>query len=543
MSSFSEQLFDPDIGFCRHRPLFGWTLALAFGTGLGYFFGGAWSWLLLATGAVVLAWRTKRISVSVWLLLTCFALAGWRAALLHDRNVEVLSQLRAYQQAGETFELKVTVSNDRHIIQRKRGGPYCRFSADDAWLPDGTAVHGTNLLIYYYDRSGVFPETGETWRLKAKLRANSHPRRMSLSVRGETAVHVPEEDRLLHWEYALVDFRNRLAEHLALGVSEAEAVLTQTMVLGTRARLPYQLRQRYADAGIIHIFAISGLHVGIIAGLVVWLLAWSGLRLRMRILVLCPVLVGYLLLTGVPPSATRACLMALMYCFAPTFLRRADGASALFATAMVVLIVEPGWIANAGALLSFCVMGGLFLFTKPFTYFLNRLFRSTLHRSLLGDIPLVRPWHVALRQHLALLIGLSTAAWIAVLPLCLYFFGRVSLIGILLNLFIPSLTVIVVWAACLSAFAGFVLPIASEVMNRFNAFLLSVIDTLAQKALELPGAVYELEHAPGVTVALLMGAGLIVFGMWLGVQERRCRRQDPLDPETFDFLPRSVDAV
>lgn len=540
MSSFSTQLFDPQIGFNRHRPLFGWTMALVFGTGLGYFFGGAWGWLLVATVAIVLAWRTKSESVSTFLCLACLALAGWRAALLHDRNSEVLGQLKAYQDAAEVFDLKVTVSNDRQVIQRKRGGPYCRFSADDAWLPDGTEVHGTNLLIYYYDREGRFPKTGETWLLKAKLRANSHPRRMSLSARGETAQHLPQEDRLSSVEYVLAQFRNRLANHLALGVSEEEAVLTQTMVLGTRARLPYALRQRYADAGIAHIFAISGLHVGIIAGLLVWLLAWAGVRLRMRIWLLLPTLLGYLLLTGVPPSATRACLMALMYCFAPSLLRRPDGPSALFVTAALVLVIEPGWIANAGALLSFCVMGGLFLFTKPFVYFLNRFLGSPLQRTPLGEMPLARPWHVALRQYVALLIALSCAAWLAVLPLCLFFFGRVSLVGLLLNLIVPSVTMIVVWTACLSAFCGFLLPMLSEMMNRFNAFLLSAVDTLAHKALEVPGAVYELEHQPGVTVALLMGVGLIILGLWLSMHERRCRQADPLDPENFNFFPRAV---
>ena len=543
MSTFSTQLFDPHIGFNRHRPLFGWTMAFVFGTGLGYFFGGAWGWLIMATAAMVVAWRAKPEGVATWVCLACLALAGWRSALLHDRNEAVLTQLKAYQASAELFDLKVTVSNDRQIVQRKRGGPYCRFSADDAWLPDGSEVHGTNLLVYYYDRNGNFPKTGETWLLKAKLRANSHPQRMSLSARGETAQHLPQEDQRSNVEYVLAHFRNRLADHLALGVNEAQAVLTQTMVLGTRARLPYQLRQRYADAGIAHIFAISGLHVGIIAGLLVWLIAWGGVRLRMRIWLLLPALLGYLLLTGVPPSATRACLMALMYCFAPTLLRRPDGASALFVTAAIVLVVEPGWIANAGALLSFCVMGGLFLLTKPFTYFINRFLGSPLQRTPLGEMPLERPWHVAVRQYLALLIALSCAAWLSVLPLCLYFFGRVSLVGLLLNLIVPSVTMIVVWTACLSAFCGFLLPALSAVMNRFNAFLLSLVDRLAHSALEIPGAVWELEHQPGVTVSLLMGAALIVFGLWLGMHERRCRQADPLDPENFNFFPRAINEL
>lgn len=539
MVSFFEKLFDQEVGFCRHRPLFGWTMALAFGTGLGYFFGGAWGWLLLATGLLFAAWRTKTISVAVALWGCCFALAAWRAALLHDRNEAVLTQLREYQAAGTLFELKVVVANDRQIVQRKRGGPYCRFSADEAWLPDGTEVHGTNLLVYYYDRKGDFPETGETWLLKAKLRGGAYLHRLSLSARGEHARPLPQENRQSALQYRLASLRNRLAETLALGVSEAEALLTQTMVLGTRSRLPMALRQRYADAGILHIFAISGLHVGIIAGLLIWLLSWLGVRLRMRIFLILPALLGYLLLTGIPPSAARACLMAIIFCFAPSILRKSDGASALFATAAVVLLIEPGWIANVGALLSFCVMGGIFLFTKPFAYFLNRFFRSAVHRTPDGALAEELPWHLILRQRVAMILGLSCAAWLSVLPLSLFFFGRVSVVGLLLNLFVPSLVVMIVWCACLSVLFGWWLPVVAVALNNLNALLFALIDRVSAGALRLPFSAYELEHRPGVTLVLIMGLGLVSLGMWLGCLERTYRKKDPLDPENFRFLPES----
>lgn len=537
MGAFSAELFDETVGFCRHRPLFGWTMAIVFGTGLGFFYGGAWLWLFLATAMLIAAWRFRSSKMAVLLWLTCFALVGWRAALLHDRNAVVLNRLRNYQQAGELFDLKVTVSNDRHIVQRKRGGPYCRFSVDDAWFEDGMEIHGTNLLVYFYDRAGNFPKVGETWLIKAKLRANSNAYRMSLSARGETAQHLPNSDQHADVQYLLAQSRDVLSDHLALGVSETDALLTQTMVLGKRAQLPYALRQRYADSGIIHIFAISGLHVGIVAGLLVWLFSWVGVRLRVRVFLLLPALVGYLLLTGVPPSATRACMMALIFCFAPAFMRRPDGASALFMTAATVLIVEPGWVANPGALLSFCVMGGLFLYTKPLNYFINRLFRSTVHRTVGGWLDETVPWHLRLRQRFAGAMALSLAAWIAVLPLCLFFFGRVSAVGILLNLIVPLLTVLVVWFACISALAGFILPSLSILLNRINASILTFVDFLATQVLKLPGAVYELDYPPGVTFSIIMGIGIVLLGWWLGTAERRCRLADPFDPEVFRFLP------
>lgn len=537
MASLAHTLFDPETGYRPHRPLVGWATAVVVGTALGFFFGLPHLWLLAATLCVGLAWRKGAGHTTLFLLLACLALTAWRAGLVHDRNAAVRARLDTLRESGATFPLKVTVSNDRQIIWRKRGGPYCRFSVDDAWLPDGTAVHGTNLLVHYYDRSGAFPETGQTWLLQAKLHKTVWYNRMRLSARGETAHRLPAEERAHDPQYGLAKLRDRLAQHLALGVSPSEALLTQTMVLGVRNRLPYEDRQRYADAGIIHIFAISGLHVGIVAGFLIWFLAWVGVRLRTRWLILLPALVGYLLLTGVPPSAARACAMALILCLAPAFMRRADAPSALFATAAGVLLIEPGWIANVGALLSFGVMGGILLWMKPLAYFANRLMRSLPRRNPLGELPQSPPWHLRARQNFATLLGLALSAWLAALPLSLFFFGRVSLIGLVLNLAVPTITLAIVWCACVSALAGFLLPAFSIFLNRTSAFLLNAINWVSDLFLPLPWAVFETQNRPGLTLTLLMELAFIVGGLWLRTLETRHRLTDPLDPETHHFLP------
>lgn len=537
MASFTQTLFDPETGYRPHRPLVGWASAIVAGTALGFFFGGGWLWLVAATLGLALAWRRTGRYPALFLLLACLSLVAWRAARVHDWNAAVRGQLTAFQEREETFPLKVTVSNDRQVIWRKRGGPYCRFLADEAWLPDGTKVHGVNLLVHWYDRSGTFPEPGQTWQVQAKLHRRAWYSRANLSVRGETARLLAEADREWNLRYGLSRLRDRLAEHLAFGVSPSEAALTQTMVLGMRNRLPYEARQRYADAGIIHIFAISGLHVGIVAGFLIWFLAWVGVRLRLRWLLLFPVLVGYLLLTGIPPSAARACVMALIFCFAPCMLRRSDAPSALFVTAAGVLVVEPGWIANVGALLSFGVMGGILLWMRPLAYFANRLMRSVPRRNVLGELPEIPPWHLRLRQNFAAVLGLAISAWLAALPLCLFFFGRVSFVGLLLNLAVPTITLLIVWSACASALVGFVLPAISVVLNRVNAFLLNVINDVSSFFVPLPWAVFETEVRPGIVFTLSMEFLFVIGGLWLRTIEARQRRADPLDPENHCFLP------
>lgn len=521
--SFAEALWTSAAGLSRHRPLYGWAAGVILGTALGFFAGLPWVWLVAATGVMVRVWRGRKSSAAQlsWALwAVALLLTAWRAGLYHDRNAAVVARLREQQALGTTFPLVVTVSNDRQIVPRKRGGPYCRFSVDDAWFADGTAVHGANLRVLYYDRTGNFPQVGERWRLQVKPRRGMPIYRLSLSARGETAERLEAPGGAERAQYWLAGLRERLAGHLALGVPREEALLLQTMLLGRRTTMPYEARRRYADAGIIHIFAISGLHVGIVAGFLIWVMAALGVRLRWRAVVLAPALVGYLFLTGIPPSAARACTMAILYCLAPTVLRKSSAPAALFATAAGVLLIEPGWIANVGAILSFTVMGGILLCMEP----MKRVIVGWMHAELPerdpGALPAPPSWHVRLRWHIASLVALTLSAWLAAAPLSLYFFGRLSFVGLALNLLIPGVTLGIVWCACVSAVSGFLFAPVAELCNRMGVALLRVLDLCSEFALSLPGSTLELApmERPGLTVTLLLEFALLLFGLWLRVK-------------------------
>ncbi len=419
----------------------------------------------------------------------------------------------------------------REIIQRKRAAPYARYRLSGVWLTDGRQLVCPKQTLYYYDASGAFPNAGETWHLWVTMRKNASVNHLQLTTKVEFpsssyAIHHAANDRCSTLCYRLYAIRDRLAKNLALGVSDHVALPIQTMTLGATRKLPREDLQRYADAGIIHIFSISGLHVGIIAGLIVWTFAWTGVRLRFRAFLILPALLGYLLLTGAPPSAARACCMASIYFFAPIFLRCADVTSAFFVTAALSLLIQPAWIADVGALLSFVVMGGILLYMRPIAYFLNMLMRSRQRKTSFGEIPFAITWHYRLRRYLALLFALSVSAWIASLPLLLYFFGRLSIVGLLLNLAIPTLCIPMVWCACVSAFVGFIFPPLSVLLNRFNAFLLSVIDFLSDHVLTCPYAVIEIKTPITLAMLLFLLLLFLVFGLYLRALEKYFRQKE-----------------
>lgn len=513
------------------RPLFGWVLAIVCGTALGFFCPLAQTWLLAATVLLPIAWvRRFRAFASLVLLLSALFLVARHAADVRAARDRTAAVLTAARETGTPLTLTGIVGNSRTIINRKRGGPYCRFTLDSPRFEDGSPVAGTRIQVCYYDRSGEFPEVGEAWQLRGKLRKYSAYGTQTLSAQGRAAKALPGEDQTHRLTYLLHPVREALARNLTVGVSPDEALLTQTMVLGSHKKLPYKLRRRYADAGILHIFAISGLHVGIVTGLLVALIAAFGLSLRMRALLLLPILLSYLILTGVPPSATRACLMALIYFFGPVFCRRSNLAAAFAVTAAAVLLVEPAWIAHLGALLSFGVMGGILLWMRPLAALIASWLRVKRHRTLLANERYGLAWHVRLRLAFATYLALTLSAWFAALPLTLVFFGRVSLVGLLLNTFVPTLTIGIVWMACISSFIGFILPPVALILNRFNAFILAQIDALSAALVPLPGAVIEFPGQPGVLLFFLLQGLFIWGGISLRRWERRrlqAEREDP----------------
>ena len=533
--TLAQAFADPDVGLRRHRPLFGWCGAVVLGVGLGFALGGGGWWLALGGAALAVAWLRPR-AASLALCLACLCLAAWRGAMTHDAHALADARITALREAGETFPLTFVVSDDRRVIWRRRGGPYCRFTADDPRLADGTPLVGKRIDVCWYGRLRDFPQVGQAWEAPARFHRVDWRASAPLSVRGAQARRDPGRDRTDALAYRLSRLRDRLGLNLALGVAPSEALIAQTMTLGANLRLPREELDRYADAGIIHVLSISGLHVGIVTGLLIWFLAWAGVRLRVRALLLIPALLFYLFLVGAPPPAVRACVMACVWCVAPCFLRRTDAPCALFATAAAVVLWEPAWVANAGALLSFAVMGGIFLWMPPLGYFLSRAFRALPRAAPSPGPPPPVPFGRRLRRGLALGLALSLAAWLASLPLCLHYFGRLSLVGLFLNLLIPAASVVIVWGACVSALAGFALPLLSVVLNRVSAFVLHAIALCSDLALCLPFAVVELPRL-GLAPTVLLQLAILLGGLWLRAAERRARLGDPLDPDRARFLP------
>ncbi len=161
-------------------------------------------------------------------------------------------------------------------------------------------------------------------------------------------------------------WRSSLVDRLLLSpLDEGTSRMLAAVLLGDRTHLDPDTQPRYAAAGVVHVLALSGTHVGVLAMIVgAVLLAVFGVKgRRWKAAALIALLWIYAALTGFSPSVTRSVLMASLACGAVMLGRVNSGFNALCLAAIVLLIIDPRSLYDAGAQLSFAAVAGLLLFS------------------------------------------------------------------------------------------------------------------------------------------------------------------------------------
>jgi len=261
----------------------------------------------------------------------------------------------------------------------------------------------------------------------------------TLSV-GEGGVAVEEPGGGGPWAtvYALrSSLRARLRTTLA--PDHRSAALLCALVLGDRTELDDDLEEAFARTGTIHLLAVSGFNVAIVAW-VVWLAAaLTGLGRRLAgALALCTV-VAYALVSGAPPSVVRAAVMTGAFVLGIMGRRQPDAVQAVALAALVLLVLRPFDLFNAGFQLSFAAVLGIVLLSGDLRGLLRP--RKSLLDQMAGDEEPSRwaRWRRTCHERAAAFTAASTAAWLGVLPLGVLYFGHYNPATVLVNMVVIPL--------------------------------------------------------------------------------------------------------
>lgn len=139
--------------------------------------------------------------------------------------------------------------------------------------------------------------------------------------------------------------------------------LLAALIFGCKQGLDEKTRKEFIKSGVIHIFTVSGLHVGILALIIGWALRW--LPFRTRHLVLPVFIFIYALTTGLHPPAFRAFLMISLWCFFRAFLYSAPPLNIVFLSASIIALFNPLYLTDMGFQYSFVIAGFLIFSAKP----------------------------------------------------------------------------------------------------------------------------------------------------------------------------------
>ncbi len=250
---------------------------------------------------------------------------------------------------------------------------------------------------------------------------------------GEVGLHAASAVRL----------RSSMVENISAALPSPSAELLTAILFGQRHRLPDSIEDNFRRAGAGHLMAVSGLHVGLAAVLILGLVRHFNLRGRLPLVLAIVLVFAYAYLTGMRPSALRAAIMVSMALGAILLDREHDLPTTIAFAALVTLFINPLLLFTIGFQLSYAATMVLVYTYRPL-------------EKLLAALRCPR----FLRAPLAV----TAAAQVGVLPLCVYYFHSLPTGALLFNLLLLPLIAFVVGLGLAGALAGLVYPPVGEIL-------------------------------------------------------------------------------
>jgi len=434
----------------------------------------AWPWLcaalagLLAVGATFYIPRRRLVTLrGLW---TVLALGVALAALGGARTV---SDLRlAPTDVGTLLPAQAEIEGvvltgrvDGAVAHTPRGARFT-LHADTLQYDNDTLVTEGSVRVFLrpslWDTTAVFPSVRQGDRLRLTGALEAPPARRNpadfdygayLRRRGTHALlHVQEPGQVAILqrprgiEGSMAAARRHIVNQIDRHVRSREprAVL-RALLVGDRGTVSTSTQQQFAATGLLHLLAISGLHV-LIVGMVVYellrpVLIRSGCSWQhaewTRASVTIGLLVFFALLTGGRPSVVRAVVMATLFIGANVLQRTTRVLNTLGVAALVLLIHRPLALFDVGFQLSFAAVAAIVLLNPQL-------------QSMLPDA-----WrHQGWRGQIGSLVTVSIGATLGTAPVLLTHFGYVSAAGVVLNVAAIPLTALALLSGLCVALAG-----------------------------------------------------------------------------------------
>jgi len=304
-------------------------------------------------------------------------------------------------------------------------------------------------------------------------------------------------------------FRENLVKKIESHFDQSQASFLKALLLGERESLDKDLIENFQNAGVMHVLAISGLHVGFVALIFYIVLSFLPIYFKYRNLLIILLLVFYMFLTGSNPPVVRATIMASIILVGLNLERRTSIYNSIYASAFIILLFQPNQLFWVGFQFSFVAVLSII-------YFYEKL--EPLKEWLITRVKNERIKH-RFSNWILMPLLVSFSAQIGTLPLTMHYFHKLSLVSFFLNILVIPFIGLIVAMGFIFLFISFFSFSFAAVFAGFFSQLIAFLTKTVEVAANLPGAFF---YIPKFNAAAMFLYFVIVFFVF-NVKNKRAR--------------------
>ena len=276
---------------------------------------------------------------------------------------------------------------------------------------------------------------------------------------------------------------------------QTTTAVVAAMTMGDRSLLTREIRQTYATSGASHILALSGLHLGIIYGMLSMMFARRRTRTVGRA-VSVVIVWAYAMMVGMPPSVARSATMLTVFAFASAASRRPVSPNTLATAVAVLLGINPASLWDVGLQMSVMAVAGILV--------CNERLRDVPSARCTSALPPLK-WIWGMTK-------VSLSAQIAVAPLTAHYFGTLPCYFLLANIIATPLATAII-CGTLATLAMSFAPMLQAMAMKVVGMLATAMNDMLGWVASLPGASITGVNVSGTQVAAIYA--LMALALWL----------------------------
>ena len=293
-----------------------------------------------------------------------------------------------------------------------------------------------------------------------------------------------------------------VARYASLGLGGDALAMVSALTVGEKRDLTQELKEDYSSAGVSHVLALSGLHLGIIYAILSFVLPQrrrNRLATVLREMTVLLFLWGFAFMAGLTPSVVRAAILFSLVSLGRCIGQESSSVSSLAFAAMAMLVVSPHLLFDVGFQLSFSAVFSIFVLAEP----LQRLLAVERHGAVYG--------------YVANLFILAFVAQVGTFPFVWYHFGEFPVYSFLANMFVVPLAFVVIMLSIVALALSFV-PFMQQPLACVLGSVADAMNGTVAFVAELPGASLSLPPAGAVGVLFV---SLLMVALLVGLFRRR----------------------